>query len=464
MGEKITPSAAYSAMKSEWTKMRDWIEGGQKVIKLKTETYLPSFFPPNKAKYKRYLARAIVYGYTAWTMISLHGSVFRKKPTFLVPDMMEPYVKTDFDGGGVGIVEYSKELMRELLTVGRHGTLVDAPPEVIGADGEARPVEGARSRAVRYPTESIWKVLKAKHNGVVKLAWVLLEESHDISDNPFDDETETVFRVLALDGDGKYYQQEYDEEGEAKGDRIYPRDSNRELLDHIPFHIAGAVTNGGAIDKPPLLDICDVNIGHYVNSADREDNLHSHGRGTVFISSDLSTTDWTKLYGEDGKLVMNGNEGHFIGSNGRAELLQLKPSTALAEAMEDKKNQIIGMGGRFIEGTSSGDRTAEEARIDEAQQSAGLGTLVSNGTQVMEDVLADMALFDGEDPEETAFEYNTDFYSRLVFAADILALEGLQVTGVVSKSIVRHNLRKAGYIPDGMTDEQIDKEVFQNGE
>ena len=95
--------------------------------------------------------------------------------------------------------------------------------------------------------------------------------------------------MLRLNTDKQYTQQLYDENGDAITEEIVIRGANGQPFDYIPFQFIGSRDNLPNIDEPILYDIARVNIGHFRNSADQENNLSVHGGGTLVVSTDMST-------------------------------------------------------------------------------------------------------------------------------------------------------------------------------
>lgn len=429
-----------------WRTMRATI-GGQDVIKgekrvngelYRPRDFLPDFVPANKERYQAYLQRALFTNFTGWTHNGIWGAVFRKPfPTLELPEAIE-YVKDDIDGTGHGLEQFVKEVTSEVLGVARYGILVDYP------EGEGK------AYVAVYNAESILDWSWEQVDGISRVTMVKLEEPATINRDH-----KSQYRYLMLDKEGWYFQQVWGEDERPLTDPIYPSKNNGENWDYIPFQFFGSEDNRPDVDKPPLLDIAWINISHYQNSADLEENLHIHGQGTLFVTSSLSVDQWKEA--NPGGVTVGSRTGHFIGPDGNAILLQLSEASAISKAQKDKVEDMIGIGARFIQDKGS-TQTAEAARIGEAQQNSGLATAVGNVQDGIINVLKWMAEFQGGDPEAVEFEMNRDFFDRTLTAQEISAHIMLQDSGLSSKTASRKVIRRAGWIPGDMTDEAIDKE------
>lgn len=425
----------YRKYQHRWRTMRAVLEG-EDALKGTTGEYspsefLPGFDPADDIRYKKYVQRAVFTNFTAWTQEGLTGSAFRRPMVTELPETLE-YLITNIDGTGHGIEQYAKELVGEILAVGRFGILVDAPD-----------VTGSVPHLWSYRAETIldWAVMIV--GGQLRLSRVdLLEDGGKI-------------RRLSIDN-GIYYQQELDLELKPLGPPKTPLRANGTSLNYIPFQIVGSKDNRPDIDKPPLLDIAHVNLGHWRNSADREENLFVHGQGTTFVSSEMSFEQFSEA-NPDG-IVMGALRGHFIGANGTATLLQTAPSSALKEGMDDKVVDMIGLGARFIQERGGGQQqTAEAARINAAQSSSGLSTVVGNCEDGLVNGLKFVADFLGANPDDIKVQLNRDFFDKGLSAQEISAMIMLQDSEVMARYDLRALLRRAGVID--RTDEEIDDDI-----
>lgn len=470
------PDTEYLNNKSRWETMRV-VLGGQDVIKglappqgwhstVDPKTYLPGFYPDNtdnQQRYKAYLQRAIFYAITAYTHSGFTGLPLRKRaPEEEIPSQID-YARTNIDGAGTGLQQFTRSALGDVLGYGRWGCLTDqAPRNGITQD--------KTSTSKTYPAESIIGGKERTISGKVVQTEVRLKESIDIKVDEFTSRSEVFYRVLSLDERG-YSQRTFDKAGdpvplligpggEPTAGPIYPTDAAGNVLREIPFQIIGATNNRFSIDKPPLLDIAFVNIGMYVNSADYEENMHVHGQGTLLLWSDLSAADFVQA--NPSGINVGARAGHFLGPNGGGQLLQAEPSSALKEAIADKITTMIGMGAQFIQRDRT-ERTATESLISAAQQGSDLSTVVSNTVEGMRNILRHHTIFMGGDPDTIKFDLNRDFYDRELSAQEASVLIMLRDARLLAYGDILDRLKRAGWVRGDRTAEQILSEVEQDG-
>ena len=316
-----TTHPEYDAHYAMWEQTRDCCTPG--AVKSKKTKYLPATMnaKPGKVgseentRYESYLARATFVGITGRTLNGLIGAVFRKPATVELPAQIE-YLIDDADGKGNTLEQVAKTMISNQQSLGRHGLLCDSPAGVPGMSQEEATREGIRPKICEYKAESIinWK----EQGG--KLILVVLKESRERSEDKYDHDCESVYRVLEIE-EGRYVQRLFDEHGEQIGEDIIPSKAGGAPWEEIPFVFPGALNNDPCVDPPPLYDMSELNLGHYRNSADFEKNLFIHSGGTLFVSSKLSADEW-KTMNPNG-ITVGSDAGHFLSDPGSATLLQL---------------------------------------------------------------------------------------------------------------------------------------------
>ena len=275
----------YKKYAPQWQRCRDAAAGGD-AVKERGEAYLSALSGQDTAEYAAYLKRADWYGATSRTIQGLTGAVFRREPQFTYPDAGKPLFD-DVTLTGRSAVQVAGELLDEIETVGRVGLYVDYPRiDSSDADPDARPYW------IIAPTERVinWGTKRIKGRSV--LSFVVIEESVDEAapGDPFTVEPVDQWRVLQLDDAGLYEQVLYRkaENGTidkpfVETDRITPT-RRGERLDFIPFLFLNACDLLPDVDRPPLLDLVDINLSHYRTSADLEHGRHFTGLPTPWVA------------------------------------------------------------------------------------------------------------------------------------------------------------------------------------
>lgn len=445
-----------------WRRNRDAISG-QDAIKRGGELYLPrpnadDDTKANLARYERYLERALWYAAPERTKASLIGSVFRRGPEVqeMVPQI--EYILEDADGTGTSLEQVSKEIVGELLEVGRFGVLVDYPEAAPGLSLEEIERRAIRASFSTYSAESIinWRV--EKDGGRYRLTLVVLHECVDKGDDDFRKETVSQWRVLRL-VDGLYVQEVYDTNLQQVT-AITPRQSNGQPWQEIPFLIFGAETNRADVDKAPLTHLCNHAIAYWQTSADHRENLYMHGQLTLGISSDLDVDQWQQA--NPNGVQVGAPVGVFLGPGGGFHTAHAPESTALSKALEDLRTEMSELGAQIIQQGNQAE-TAEAARIDASAESSVLSNVVGNASEGIEQCLEWVALYMGGDPKKVLFKLNTEFFDDTLDAQTRTVMLAEMDRGLISKNDYRASLRKSGALAADRTDEDIDDDVQQQG-
>ena len=285
----------------------------------------------------------------------------------------------------------------------------------------------------------------------------MLKENSPVHYDEFTWDYVDRFRVLRLNENQQYTQQLYDENGDAITDEIVIRGASGQPFDYIPFHFIGSRDNLPDIDEPILYDIARVNIGHFRNSADQENNLSVHGGGTLVVSTDMRPEAFQSA--NPGGITVGENAGLILSEGGKAELLQLGPASAIGTEMTHKEQMMVQIGAKII--TKTGQRTAEEARIQATSENSMLDTMVGNIDEAFTAVLYDCRAFISPTDAEIVFSLNDDFYADSIAPQEIMAMIQGSDAGVMPKIDIVRRLIDAGWIQSEGTPEDILSDITQ---
>ena len=440
----------------EWTLINDCIKG-QKQVKSKRELYLPKpsgDLDPEYAetRYKAYLTRALFYNGTGRTADGLVGQVFGKDPDIALPPELQPY-EADIDGYGTSITQQSKLTLKQNVSIGHGGLLVDYPKAdkvVTLADvrqGKYRP------RILNIDADRIinWRIVNI--GGESKLEMLVLQEEIVTSDDGFEMETEPRWREYRLrqDNGGLYvtvtvWKENNGDSGSNKEQFVIESGPDRVIaggknLDTIPFVFFGALNNEPTIDKPPMLDLANLNIGHYRNSADYEESVFIVGQPTPVFTG--LTQDWVDN-NIKGKVVLGSRAAIGLPENSTAELLQANPNSMPYEGMKQKEDQMKSIGAKLIEPGFT-KTTATQVLVDASSESSILTTATENVSVAYETALKFFILFLGGSPEqEIVFQLNTDYDVDRMDAQERAQLILEWQSGAITWDEMREALRLAG--------------------
>lgn len=431
-----------------WTLVRDAVEGSR-AIKAKGVTYLPQpnasdESEENQVRYAQYKQRAVWSPVTGRTLTGLLGQVYNLPPRIELPPQLESMIK-NVDGGGVTLVQQSRQVLRDVLSISRAGLLVDFPVTQGPATIKEQAELGLYPVIKFYPAESVinWGTTMIGSERKLNLI-VLLENRVDPSDS-FEIVHEPVYRVLRL-VDGVYQVEiwslnettgQYTQEPEI----IRPLNADGERLREIPFTFVGASDNDIGVDEPLLYDLANLNIAQYRNSADYEEACYICGQPTPYFTGLTQTWVETVL---KGTIALGSRAAVLLPEGGSAGLLQVQPNTMPKEAMEMKQNQMIALGARLID-KAMVRKTATEVELNHISETTLLGEASRNVSSAYTRCLAwALNFIQVTEEPEIVFELNTAYDLLQLDSQDRIALVNEWMSGLLTFEEVRHVLRRGG--------------------
>lgn len=438
---------AYGRYIERWLRCRHVSEGGD-AVKARKDLYLPRLSGQRESDYNAYLQRALWYGATSRTIQGLSGAVFRKDPAIEVPVSVETLLDSITDDN-LDFISLAQEVTREQLTTGRIGLLVDLPS-----------TEGAQPYISRYNAEDIINWRTETVEGKERLTLVVLAERVEVEgQDEYELQEKTRFRVLRL-RDGQYIQEEWEENGKAPAETYEPKRLGVRL-DFIPFRIVNAVSLGAMPEKPPLIDVVDVNLSHYRTSADLE-----HGAHFTALP-----TPWLAGFPVD-KAFAIGSGVAFVTDNVQAKAGMLeftgKGLDALRDMKSDKERLMAVLGARLLEEQRKGVEAADTVRLRSSGESGALANIVKTASRGLTDVLQWVVWWKGAAIEPVAddvsCELNTDFLNERISAQELTALFGVLQGGAISLETWLYNLERGEMLPPGSTiEDEADRIMVQAG-
>lgn len=452
--------ADYDLMYPTVKLVRDCIEGEPR-IKYECEkkyTYLkhPNMLDTNslaeRRRYSAYLQGAEFDGFPSETEGAMLGKMTEGEMVFDLPDRIE-YLVDNADGDGLSLDGLTEILYKNLLEVKFHVLLaeysslasLDIDQVSIADLKELKPRASIKS----YTRESLVNWAFRRINGVMQLSlMVLLEES--MNTNPVDMVATTTKSklVLALDGNGEYFQQKYSETDSGgmvqDGDPHYPTIAGGRLK-WIPAQIViDEKTPAGKLPRAPgyLYPICSASLARFGVSADYKEALHFFG--PTLFNSGWKDGDFDMFKAMNGRdyiafgigVANNLPEGvvaEIVGSG-----VQLEPFERYFEINERKQRAL---GAKINDGTVSPDKTATEASIDNSNNTAVFQKIVNNVESALVQIISYCAMYEGLcSPEEVeAYQKNIvvtlprEFGAAKLSAEEQMAIRDNMAAGLISK-------------------------------
>ena len=374
-------------------------------------------------------------------------------------------ISYDIDGDGNSLAQQSRQAIKEVIATGRCGLLIDYPvvKREEGDDETSVTVKRAREENLRpyikvYDAQDIVNWVTKKVGALSILKTIILREECEEESSLLSVDTTEQYRVLTIE-DGYYCQYIYDLCGDNSVQRryenpIHPLDANGNKLTKLPFVFIGSENNDYNVDPAPMEDLCDVNISHYINSADNEESSFMCGQPSLFVFASNPS-----LIKEENPLgvKVGARSVNIFSHEDSVEMLQADPNSLPRQNMTDKLDMMVMLGARLI--TPSQQETAEAARIKHSGDNSALGIIVKNVDDAYTRAIEFLQLFATAKEEEFIFQLNNDFFFEKMTSEDRTAWLADIVQGIVSKSDYRRALREGGLLADERSDEDIDSDI-----
>ena len=418
-----------------WTKCRDVLEGGTESIKGKGATYLPQLPGQNDAEYLAYKTRAQFVNYSSRTLQASIGQLFRKN--VLYNEFDYPEWNEDVDLCGTPIDYFNRMIATEVFTTNRIGVLVDY------SEIAKRPYLTA------FKAETIINWRLENIDGILQPSLIVLAGEVQEADpkDKFKTITKKVWKELSLEN-GVYTVQDWEQIKVKTGkEEIVPVNEpyrpmiQGELFSFIPFYV---ITSDGLTTdllRPILMDLININLGHYINSADYENACHFTGANTIV------TRGW-------------GNSPFPVGGcadfpiDGGAEVLQAGENSMLMQAMKQKEEQMTVIGSAVLANRGRYIQSAETSRLNTSGEYATLADISIALSNAMTDILKLFAFWGGKTADNITVKFNSDFEIEPLNSQDLVSWMGAVQSGFMSWETFYYNMNQREAYPAGWTIEE----------
>lgn len=352
-----TPQDGFNVYVSKLAKVRAIIRGKDALLEMQDCLCQPQYSQANeKARQRKmaYFSRGQLFPATARTDVSLTGMIWSKEPISNLAPQLE-YLTDNADGEGCGLRDVMQDVSDDVVPLGRYFVLVDMPAQDI--DEEGNPIAPTRSqqesgqfapRLIQYKPEQVFYTRTGGNKcslQEVRLSEVVSVQSDK---NEFDWEDKIYTRRLVLI-DGIYHNQRYTDKDELISD-VTPV-ANGSNLNYIPGVIFGSDTNTAEISKIPLLDLANLNEGHFMLDCDNRENLHFHGQGMTNVYTAMSGEEFNEL--NPNGLDVGAKGKNMLGTEDRVEILQIAATGAIAEEMMRDEKRMIASGAQLVQDTNT---------------------------------------------------------------------------------------------------------------
>ena len=461
-------SPGYEQRIGQWVKVRDVLEGEDQV-KYRESTYLPRPRGMKKVDFANYLQRANFYAVSDRTLRGLVGLVFRTDPVIQLPDRLkrlEEFASPE----GYDLDQLIREALREVLSLGRYGLLIDLP-----VDGNAEPDSAPFFATWKAEEIFRWEEKVNPKTGIREVTRVVVIEEPSVAEG----RQETVLREMFIDKDGVYKIQKWiEEESEIVSNRTFPTatgvsssyfisGSYRKMggvvvprrftqpLRKIPFIFINPYDLRARADKPPMLDLTNVNLGHYRNSADYETALHMIGSPTPYVFG-IKDTDCPKTIGPF-------QIWHGQSKDVRVGMLEYTGQgvATIRLAMRDKEDRMAVLGARLIrsEGADRENVTAETTRLEAREETSVLLSAAKTVEKAFLRAAKFAALWVGVNPDSVDLTLNRDFVETRLSAQELTSLVAAWQAKALSDETLHFNMQRGEIIPADRSVEEERKAI-----
>jgi len=457
----------------DWDKVDDVVEG-ERAVKAKTITYLPKpnpsdSSPENSKRYEQYVQRSVFFNATGRTLEGLIGIAFKRGPDIDVPQAMD-FVSSDIDGAGGGITNQSRRVLEAILKKGRTGLLTDFPRRNDALSKAEQDRENIHATITDYQAKSIinWR-LDDQQNLTLVVLFEVAEEPDGFGIEVIDQWRELAIGILS-DEEPETAKPRYvvriwrkkTDGGKEEffiHDEFVPKDAAGNEWSIIPFTFCGAVDNNSDVDKAPLLDLANLNIAHYRNSADYEESAFFMGQ--PWLTAAGLDDQWIKDHFDEAVYV-GSRSVTMLPQGGSAQILQADANTLAGEAMSKKETQMVALGARLL---THGEaiKTAEQSRSETAAAHSVLSLAATNMALAYTMALGWVAEYTSGATGNISYTMPTD-YTGLNADANLLnAIVAGWMQGAYGFSDKNAALRQLGIIDPEKDDKTIADEIDAEG-
>src|SRR5678816_1167284 len=384
-----------------WKKIRD-VVAGEDTIKDRGRRYLKQLGGQDDIDYLDYLDGARFFPATARTIQGFLGAAFRVAPVF--PTELQDWIK-DITLTGIPAETLLKKDVEDKFQTGRYGLRVDME------------LDGGRPYLAEYDAEHIRYWREDLLDGRRQLIKLTLEETEFTpGKDEFEVEVKPVYHVLDIDPDGYCRFRIFRKLGNIEEwipELMPPPTRMGERLRFIPFVFAPE------LDKPPLLDLANVNLGHYKLTADYYDAIKFTSKPQPWIAA-TGIKDKTFRIGSRWAwaLPLGAVVGYLeYSGNGISDIRQ---------ALIDDEARMARIGAAVIEEPKEGVEAYGTARINQAGKSSLLASIIGETELEITKALRIMAWWGGltNDVEDDGIscEMSKDFAESRMTAQELVLL------------------------------------------
>ena len=441
MAERINDlNSHYTGRVGQWMRIREVIDG-EDAIKEGGERYLPKPSGLTPTDYTAYKSRAYFFPAAERALRGMVGLAMRKDPSIEVPDKMWPMIEATTSDATPFMVLLD-EMLREVMSIGRYGMLLDFPPQAGPND---------LPYITTYMAEDILNWKQDVVNGRKTLVRLLLKKE-DESDETTNTETKRFIEAV-LENGTTYVVNRYKEvDGEKTLVESLTPKIRGATLGYIPFAFVNPYDNRPTVEKPPFLDLVNVNLAHYRNSADYEHALFYTAQPTPWYAGTV----------EPGKAPRGIGPSNLwaLGEGGQAGMLEFSGAGIAAQrtAMGDKEANMAALGARMITDSVVRNESTDTAKMRGSSETSLMLSSIAMCENALNTIFRWAGDWVGVASDQIEINLNRDLYDTKMSPQDLKELVAAWMSGAISRTTLHENLQR-GEIVDGSrtVEEEVDE-------
>lgn len=434
-----TKHPKYEEYAKYWGKMRDCVAGATHVKNAKTfgqivssgggEIYLPKLAGQDDTEYGKYKNRAWWYPATGRTVQGYLGTIFRK-PENSDLGGIEPNQK-NIDGQGTSLISFARDCVNECLQTGRFiiaATFSNDMPVLRLYSAE---------QLINWNQDEFY-VLANNRVEIEDFEWKFIDQR----------------LVFKKDG-GRWVYEVWERTDSLKEFTKTEEHGKHFIAREKPLGVSPVIVSGWSsvsadLELPPLIELADLNLSHYRNSADHENAIHFCGLPQPWVSGVRAREGEVWNVGTPEAWAINDPAG-------RAGYMEMTGQGVqkIADAMIEKERRMAAIGARMLEGQRNQVETAETARIRQAGEMGSLTTIANTCSEAIQESLGVLSRYIGEKPESIEFQLNTDFVDSPLSPQEMVQLMQVWQGGGISQDTYLWNLHKGERLEGTIEDEKL---------
>lgn len=431
----------YDLRRAEWERCRDCYDGVD-AVRRRGAGYLPKLHSrQTPAQYRAYAVRANFFGAYARTVEGLVGLALRHAPTVEAPARVLADL-ADADGQGTSIEAMIEQAVRELLITGRAVLSQDIRDgRVMWSAHRAEDLlswQAAMDGGRRRMTVAV--ITRRTFTGVSPVSTDVSEWESWLTWRHDPDTMEMTLSEQRRHGSTIW--ETRTEAAEAEETQTAPlMGPGGRPLSRLPVTVIDLPAPPGILllpPKPPMLDLADMSLALYRDSADLQHGLHYVALPTAWITSRK----------QPNSVTLGSGQVIWLPRDGAAGMLEVAGPgfAALREAMADKRRQMSAVGARLVDEPTRHAETATAVSMKAGGDRSILHTVCHAAEAGVRDAIALHMEWMGITGPPPVVRIHRDFVEQRLAPEDVMVLAGMLQTGTITQAAFAEALVRGEWI------------------